>query len=772
MKRLSKSWVLVLWVLALMLGLLLPALAQEGGVASKVKNEGASDNASSMLPQKTFIHLLQAAEDDSSNPDKRLASHPLLSPTGLGDPDLKPSFLVILDYAQQVTTSPISFEQTVTGRIPASSERGGYLYETQYVLDVPSGVSSLRVELHGGPGDIDLFMRFGSPVTPHYPPHCWLDETEYDWKSSTDGPDEEIRVSNPRPGRYYIAVCNWASSPQPFQLTAHSGGVSSWTTNTQPISFEQTVTGRIPASSERGGYLYETQYVLDVPSGVSSLRVELHGGPGDIDLFMRFGSPVTPHYPPHCWLDETEYDWKSSTDGPDEEIRVSNPRPGRYYIAVCNWASSPQPFQLTAHSGGVSSWTTNTEPISFEQTVTGRIPASSERGGYLYETQYVLDVPSGVSSLRVELHGGPGDIDLFMRFGSPVTPHYPPHCWLDETEYDWKSSTDGPDEEIRVSNPRPGRYYIAVCNWASSPQPFQLTPHGPPQPVLSVSPTSLTFSAQEGGSNPASQAVTVRNSGGGTLNWSGTSSVGWLRLSPTSGSLTGGNSQSVSVSVNISGMSAGTYTGNITFSAPGAQGSPQTVNVTLTISARPQPPVLSVSPTSLTFSAQEGGSNPASQSVTVRNSGGGTLNWSGTSSVGWLRLSPTSGSLTGGNSQSVSVSVNISGMAAGTYTGNITFSAPGAQGSPQVVLVTLTIRGAVQPGAGQLVVLKFIKLEFVNAADWVRSERGSFIIYTNIGSSPSPLRVTMPDNQVLEFNIPPNKEVIVCGDVVHIDTRP
>jgi hypothetical protein len=408
MKRLSRSWVLVLWVLALMLGLLLPALAQEGGVASKVKNEGASDNASSMLPQKTFIHLLQAAEDESSNPDKRLASHPLLSPTGLGDPDLKPSFLVILDYAQQVTTSPISFEQTVTGRIPASSERGGYLYETQYVLDVPSGVDSF--------------------------------------------------------------------------------------------------------------------------------------------------------------------------------------------------------------------W--------------------------------------------VELHGGPGDIDLFMRFGSPVTPHYPPHCWLDETEYDWKSSTDGPDEEIRVSNPRPGRYYIAVCNWASSPQPFQLTPHGPPQPVLSVSPTSLTFSAQEGGSNPASQAVTVRNSGGGTLNWSGTSSVGWLRLSPTSGSLTGGNSQSVSVSV------------------------------------------------------------------------------------------------------------NISGMAAGTYTGNITFSAPGAQGSPQVVLVTLTIRGAVQPGAGQLVVLKFIKLEFVNAADWVRSERGSFIIYTNISSSPSPLRVTMPDNQVLEFNIPPNKEVIVCGDVVHIDTRP
>jgi hypothetical protein len=75
--------------------------------------------------------------------------------------------------------------------------------------------------------------------------------------------------------------------------------------------------------------------------------------------------------------------------------------------------------------------------------------------------------------------------------------------------------------------------------------------------------------------------------------------------------------------------------------------------------------------------------------VTVRNTGGGTLNWSGSSSVGWLSLSPTSGSLSAGGSQQVSVSVNISGMSAGTYTGNITFSAPGAQNSPQTVLVTI-----------------------------------------------------------------------------------
>ena len=45
---------------------------------------------------------------------------------------------------------------------------------------------------------------------------------------------------------------------------------------------------------------------------------------------------------------------------------------------------------------------------------------------------------------------------------------------------------------------------------------------GVTRPVLTLSPSSLSFSAVQGGTNPANQTVAVSNTGVGTLNWSTT----------------------------------------------------------------------------------------------------------------------------------------------------------------------------------------------------------------------------------------------------------
>jgi hypothetical protein len=100
-------------------------------------------------------------------------------------------------------------------------------------------------------------------------------------------------------------------------------------------------------------------------------------------------------------------------------------------------------------------------------------------------------------------------------------------------------------------------------------------------PILDVTPSTLSFSATYGGSNPASQNVSVSNGDGGTLSWNVTSDQSWLTPSPTSGT----NSGAVAASVSISGLAVGTYTGHLTFSASGAADSPQTVTVTLTIAS-------------------------------------------------------------------------------------------------------------------------------------------------------------------------------------------
>jgi hypothetical protein len=78
---------------------------------------------------------------------------------------------------------------------------------------------------------------------------------------------------------------------------------------------------------------------------------------------------------------------------------------------------------------------------------------------------------------------------------------------------------------------------------------------------------------------PPTQAVTVSNTGGGTLSYTASDGQPWLSESPTSGSAPG----TVNVGVDPTGMAAGTYTGTVTITAAGATGSPKTVAVTFTV---------------------------------------------------------------------------------------------------------------------------------------------------------------------------------------------
>jgi uncharacterized repeat protein (TIGR01451 family) len=110
-----------------------------------------------------------------------------------------------------------------------------------------------------------------------------------------------------------------------------------------------------------------------------------------------------------------------------------------------------------------------------------------------------------------------------------------------------------------------------------------------PLPTIAFSPSSLIFSATEGGANPPGQTLSIWNSGGGILNWSVSDNATWLTLSPTSGSSTG-EMDNVAVSVDISGMKPGSYGATITISAEGATNTPQTVPVSLTINPAPNPP--------------------------------------------------------------------------------------------------------------------------------------------------------------------------------------
>ncbi|NLE59220.1 MAG: hypothetical protein GX616_12725 [Planctomycetes bacterium] len=208
---------------------------------------------------------------------------------------------------------------------------------------------------------------------------------------------------------------------------------------------------------------------------------------------------------------------------------------------------------------------------------------------------------------------------------------------------------------------------------------------GPAAPTIGCSPTTLTPSCQQG-SNAASQTFAVQNTGTGTLSYSISDDAAWLSCSPSSGTSTG-EADTITVTYATSGLTAGTYYASISVSDSGATNSPQTVDVTLTVS--PPPPTITRSPATLSPSCWKG-SNATSQTFTVQNTGGGTLNYSISDNQTWLSVTPASGTSTG-EADTITVNYATSSLSAGTHNATITISDPAATNNPQTIAVTLTV---------------------------------------------------------------------------------
>lgn len=101
-------------------------------------------------------------------------------------------------------------------------------------------------------------------------------------------------------------------------------------------------------------------------------------------------------------------------------------------------------------------------------------------------------------------------------------------------------------------------------------------------PVLSVSPTRLTFITSGSGQFPQSQQVRIRNIGSGSLVWRAAANVPWAKVNPYDGNAPA----TLSVTVDTTGMAVGDYHGRVTVTAVGdADDSPASVEVTLNLVA-------------------------------------------------------------------------------------------------------------------------------------------------------------------------------------------
>jgi len=183
-------------------------------------------------------------------------------------------------------------------------------------------------------------------------------------------------------------------------------------------------------------------------------------------------------------------------------------------------------------------------------------------------------------------------------------------------------------------------------------------------PLLTATP-ALSFAYAVGGGVPASLVP------GAT----------WLTATPVTGTTPG----TIKVTMNPAGLSAGTYTTNVTVTSAGAA---NTLLIPVTL--------LVLTPSNLSFTYSIGDVSPPSAQSVLMSSDGTAGNYSATSAAAWL----TAGPATGAMPTPLALSVSPAGLAPGTYTSNITITVPVTLmvKAPDLIESNVTIAGPAVSG--------------------------------------------------------------------------
>lgn len=349
----------------------------------------------------------------------------------------------------------------------------------------------------------------------------------------------------------------------------------------------------------------------------------------------------------------------------NDQVSVSLPNfnPVEAYLVTLTAPGSTTSPQLALSGSTVSANATAGASAPAPQS----IGVTNASGGTLQDVVTTISYASGNGWLSVQRLGSGNSQTLTNSFGS---------TGLAPGTY---SAT------VTVSSPN-----------ASNQERYTVTLQLAPPPTLTLSVKSLFAGAVSGQGNPSSQLVQITNGGSGTLQTvrasiSYGSGNGWLAIQVGGG----GNSQTLTNSFDVTTLSAGNYAATVTVTSPNASQA-ATYSVSLKITAVEEP-ALSLSAAGVTASALAGAGNPSPKTLHVTNSGTGTLTAVSTQiayglTSGWLSVRVTGD----GNSQSLTHSFDVSGLALGSHTATVTVASFNAARSVSYP-VTLLLESSDEP---------------------------------------------------------------------------
>ncbi|MFC4726685.1 S8 family serine peptidase [Coralloluteibacterium thermophilus] len=296
--------------------------------------------------------------------------------------------------------------------IPVGVETDGQVL--RYVIDVPENTYTLTIETGGGTGDLDLYVRQGSEVTPLL----------YDCRPYEDGNDETCAFENPAPGPWHVAL---------YGFTAFDGATLTAVADDTPPPPPATLENGVPVTGIAIPAGEWARYQIEVPEDATTFTAQIGGGTGDGDLYVRHGEEPT----------TTAYDCRPYSAGNNETCAFDDPDAGTWYVFVRGYSAVSGLTLVATHDGDVGGGVT---PIGNGTTLRDLSGAPGEALGFS------IEVPEGAGNLRVLTAGGSGDVSLYLRQGEMPT----------VDEHDLASRRPGNNETVSVRVPTAGTWYALV----------------------------------------------------------------------------------------------------------------------------------------------------------------------------------------------------------------------------------------------------------------------------------------------------------------------
>lgn len=309
--------------------------------------------------------------------------------------------------------------------------------EQFFTIEVPEGMKELEIKMFGGAGDADLYVRHGAAPT----------ITDYDYRPYGSGNDEKVNIKNPAAGVWHIMI-------RAYQGYSNVTLVATFGNGPLPDDTPALLNG-IPIPDLAGVAGSQKFYKIELPAGRTQLKVQISGGSGDADLYVRKGAKPT----------TTQWDYRPYLIGNDETITIDDPEPAVYYVMLRGY---------TAYDGVTlkATWLPATEDIP---TIENGVPVIDLSDVANSERFFKIEVPAGQKLLAIRISGGAGDADLYVRKGAKPT----------TAAWDYRPYLHGNNESVLVEDPAATTWYIMVRGYqAYSGLTLQasFTPPGEPAP--------------------------------------------------------------------------------------------------------------------------------------------------------------------------------------------------------------------------------------------------------------------------------------------------